>query len=109
MSASKPVSGPAKHPTISDVALSLAQRSSPPQSKVELTRNAKGDVQISVEVGDTSPALAAQKAADIFDTLCAKYPRVEPPAPTTTPDDDAETARKQRVAGRIAATRGKKA
>lgn len=66
---------PRKHPTISDVALALAQRSSPPQSKVELTRNAKGDVQISVEVGDTDPAKAQAQAVAIFTALCEQFPR----------------------------------
>ena len=75
MSDSKPSSRPAKHPTISDVALALAQRSSPPQSKVELTRNAKGDVQISVEVGDTDAQKAAATAVTIFTNLCEQFPR----------------------------------
>lgn len=65
------------HPTISDVALALASRTNPPQSKVGLTRNAKGDVQIDVEVGDVGPSVAAEKARAIFDTLCAAYPRGE--------------------------------
>ncbi len=75
MSPSKPVSGPAKHPTISDVALALASRSQPPQSKVELSLNAKGDVQISVEVGDTDPGKAHAQAVAIFTALCEQFPR----------------------------------
>ncbi len=65
----------AKHPTISDVALELARRSQPPQSKVGLTRNAKGDVQIDVEVGDTDPQKAAATATAIFVSLCEQFPR----------------------------------
>ena len=63
------------HPTLSDVALALATRRSDPTSKVSLSLNAKGDVQIDVDVTDTDPAVAAQRAADLFDTLRARYPR----------------------------------
>jgi hypothetical protein len=66
-----------QHPTLSDVALALATRRSDPTSKVELTLNAKGDVQIAVDVTDTDPAVAAQQASDLFDALRAKYPRGE--------------------------------
>lgn len=65
------------HPTISDVALALAQRSNPPQSKVSLSRNAKGDVQIDVEVGHTDPRVAADTANLLFTELCAKWPRTD--------------------------------
>lgn len=64
-----------QHPTLSDVALALATRRSDPTSKVGLVLNAKGDVQIEVDVTDTDPAVAAQRAADLFDTLRSKYPR----------------------------------
>jgi len=64
-----------QHPTLSDVALALATRRADPTSKVELSLNAKGDVQIAVDVTDTDPAVAAEKAADLFDVLRAKYPR----------------------------------
>ena len=63
------------HPTLSDVALALATRRSDPTSKVELSLNAKGDVQINVDVTDTDPGKAAQQARDIFDTLRSEYPR----------------------------------
>lgn len=79
MSPSKPVAirtAVRPHPTISDVALALAQRSNPPQSKVSLTRNAKGDVQIEVEVGDTDPQKAAATCETIFVGLCDRFPRV---------------------------------
>lgn len=57
------------------LALALATRRSDPLSKVELSLNAKGDVQISVDVTDTDPATAAKQASDLFDALRAKYPR----------------------------------
>ena len=62
-------------PSVSDIALAMATRRSDPVSKVELSLNAKGDVQIAVDVSDTDPAKAAQAAADLFDVLRAKYPR----------------------------------
>jgi hypothetical protein len=62
-------------PAVSDIALALATRRSDPVSKVELSLNAKGDVQISVDVTDADPAVAAKQAADLFDVLRAKYPR----------------------------------
>lgn len=65
-----------RHPAVSDIALALATRRSDPTSKVALTLNAKGDVQIEVDVTDADPAKAAQQAADLFDVLRAKYPRV---------------------------------
>ena len=62
-------------PSVSDIALAMATRRSDPVSKVELSLNAKGDVQIAVDVTDTDPAAAAQQASDLFDVLRAKYPR----------------------------------
>ena len=64
-----------QHPTLSDVALALAQRRSDPTSKVSLSLNAKGDVQIEVDVTDTDPKRAADQAEAIFAALRAKYPR----------------------------------
>jgi capsular polysaccharide biosynthesis protein len=64
-----------RHPAVSDIALALATRRSDPTSKVALTLNAKGDVQIEVDVNDADPAAAAKIAADLFDVLRAKYPR----------------------------------
>jgi hypothetical protein len=75
------------HPTVSDVALALATRRSDPVSKVELSLNAKGDVQISVDVTDPDPKVAAEQASKLFDVLRAKYPRVngaEGPSKATT-------------------------
>lgn len=75
-----PKTAPAPHKTptqiLGDVALAQAQRPrSEPVSTVALTLNARGDVQIQVDVDDPDPAVAAQLAGEIFDTLCAKYPR----------------------------------
>lgn len=64
-----------QHPTLSDVALALATRRSDPVSKVSLSLNAKGDVQIEVDVTDTDPTQAAGKASSLFDVLRAQYPR----------------------------------
>ncbi len=59
-----------------EVALALAsKRPSEPTSKVELTLNAKGDVQISVDVTDADPKKATDTASKLFDVLRAKYPR----------------------------------
>ena len=64
-----------RHPAVSDIALALATRRSDPTSKVSLSLNAKGDVQIEVDVNDADPAVAAKQASDLFDVLRAKYPR----------------------------------
>lgn len=64
-----------RRPAVSDIALALATRRSDPVSKIELSLNAKGDVQISVDVSDTDPAKAADAASNLFDVLRAKYPR----------------------------------
>jgi hypothetical protein len=66
---------PRHRPAVSDIALALATRRSDPVSKVELSLNAKGDVQIAVDVSDADPAKAAAQARDIFNTLRAEYPR----------------------------------
>ena len=64
-----------QHPSLSDVALALAQRRIDPVSKVELSLNAKGDVQIGVEVNDPDPQAAMDKASAIFASLREQYPR----------------------------------
>jgi hypothetical protein len=64
-----------QHPTLSDVALALATRRSDPLSKVSLSLNAKGDVQIEVDVTDPDAKVAADAASKLFDVLRAKYPR----------------------------------
>jgi hypothetical protein len=64
-----------QHPTLSDVALALATRRSDPLSKVSLSLNAKGDVQIEVDVTDPNPTEAAASASGLFDSLRAMYPR----------------------------------
>ena len=63
-------------PSVSDIALAMAtRRPADPVSKVELSLNAKGDVQIAIDVSHTDPKVAAQQASDLFDVLRAKYPR----------------------------------
>lgn len=52
-----------------------SRRPSDPTSSVELTVNAKGDVQMKVDVNDVDPYAAAKTAGDILDILRAKYPR----------------------------------
>lgn len=59
-----------------ELAMTLAsKRPSEPTSKVELSLNAKGDVQISVDVTHADPKQAADSASKLFDVLRAKYPR----------------------------------
>lgn len=50
-------------------------RRSGSESTVELTRNAKGDVQVAVKVSNENPLLASEDARAIFDGLCEAYPR----------------------------------
>lgn len=60
---------------MSDVALALASRRSDPVSKVSLSLNAKGDVQIEVDVNDADPRKAKDVANVLFAELRAEYPR----------------------------------
>lgn len=64
-----------RHPSLSDVALALAQRRIDPISKVSLSLNAKGDVQIEVDVADPDPQAAMDKAQAVFSALRDAYPR----------------------------------
>lgn len=62
--------------TVSQLALQLASRApANPTSSVELSLNAKGDVQVKVDVQDRDPDAAAAKARELFDVLYAAYPR----------------------------------
>lgn len=62
--------------TVSQLALQLASRApANPTSSVELSLNAKGDVQIKVDVQDRDPDAAAVKARELFDVLLAAHPR----------------------------------
>lgn len=63
------------HPTISDVALALAQRSSPPQSKVGLERVRTGEWTIAVEVGSTDARVAKETAKVLALELDEEFPR----------------------------------
>lgn len=67
--------------SLSDVVrgqLAALSKSRPESSSVELTRNAKGDTQIKVNVsmieGETIEATSA-RAQEIYDALGTKYPR----------------------------------
>lgn len=65
-----------------EVTMTLLQRApAPPESAVELTRNAKGDVQIGVTVRGHDAEDVEQLACAIFDRLAAKYPRADHVAP----------------------------
>src|SRR5437868_3043739 len=92
-----------QHPTVSDVALALATRRSDPLSKVSLALNAKGDVQIEVDVIDPDPKVAAKTAGDLFDVLRAKYPREQ-----VEPTDAEKQAKKMGNVARIQASRARK-
>lgn len=62
--------------TVSQLALQLASRQpATPTSTVTLSLNAKGDVQINVDVSDRSPDEAAAKCRELFDALYKAYPR----------------------------------
>ena len=67
----------ANHPTISDVAMQLATRATPQRMvKASLSdANAKGVVQVSVEVNDPDPAFVGEQVDALFKALRAKYPR----------------------------------
>ena len=73
------VQPPGDHPrrvTVSQLALQLASRAPVnPTSSVQLSLNAKGDVQIAVDVNDRDAHRAMELAQELFDALQAKYPR----------------------------------
>jgi len=59
-----------------ELALHAAQRQPlVPEHSLDLTRNAKGDVQIALTVRGGDLAQVEQSATDAFDRLCDKYPR----------------------------------
>ena len=64
-------------PSVSDIALAaVTKRPSDPLTKVTLTdANAKGVVQITVDVNHVEPDQAAKLAGSLYDVLRAKYPR----------------------------------
>ena len=55
----------------------LTTRRATEGASVELSRNAKGDVQFSVKVTDDDPDAAHAAAVAIFDALEEKYPRAD--------------------------------
>jgi hypothetical protein len=71
-----------------------------PECSVELTLNAKGDVQISVSAKGPDVAAMGAAAEAEFDRLMAKYPRPEP-----TPADEAlkEARKVAAISQRVAA------
>jgi hypothetical protein len=70
------IDDPPRRVTVSQLAMQLASRTpANPTSSVELSLNAKGDVQIKVDVQDRDADAAAKKAAELFDLLYAAYPR----------------------------------
>lgn len=62
------------HPSMSDVALALANRRTDPVSTVSLTRNAKGDTQITVDVDAVSVVEAGKLAEKEYRRLCRAFP-----------------------------------
>lgn len=71
------MTGSRQHPTISDVALALATRNrSESLTKVTLSdANAKGIVQVTVDVTDPDPKKAATTALNLYATCRAEHPR----------------------------------
>lgn len=58
-----------------ELALQAAQRlPSVPEHSLDLTRNAKGDVQIALTVRGGDLADVERSATEAFDRLCEKYP-----------------------------------
>lgn len=58
-----------------------ASRPATPEHSLELTRNAKGDVQIALTVRGVDLDELERDATESFDRLCAKYQRADAPAP----------------------------
>jgi len=59
-----------------ELALHAAQRQpAVPEHALDLTRNAKGDVQIALTVRGGDLAQVEQSATEAFDRLCEKYAR----------------------------------
>jgi hypothetical protein len=61
-----------------ELALHAAQRQPlVPEHSLDLTRNAKGDVQIALTVRGGDLAQVESSATETFDRLCARYSRTE--------------------------------
>lgn len=58
---------------------SVVQQTSEPQSSVEISRNTKGETQITVKVYDLDPDVAAGTAQSLYDDLAAKYGKAVTP------------------------------
>jgi hypothetical protein len=65
------------HPTISDVAMQLASRSTPQRMvKAALSDdNAKSEVKVTVEVSDPDPGFVTEHVHALYSTLRALHPR----------------------------------
>ena len=64
-----------KRPSRADLEwLEAVQERTPPSSSVELSRNAKGDTQITVKVSDPDPLVAEKVAQEIFDRQRRMWP-----------------------------------
>src|SRR5437868_9072135 len=72
--ATMPPRKPSTHPTMSDLALALANRRTDPVQTVSLTRNAKGDVQIAVEVNGPDLKACGKQAETEFNRLAKVFP-----------------------------------
>ena len=67
--------GKGQRMTVSRMAELLASRTHTSRPSVTLTRNAKGDTQITVECPADTLVDAASQAMDVYDTLCGRYGR----------------------------------
>lgn len=60
---------------MSDVALALATRRAEPIQTVSITRNAKGDVQLYVEVNHADVREAEKQALNVYNRLKRAFPK----------------------------------
>jgi hypothetical protein len=64
-----------RQPSKADLAwLEATQERTPPSSSVEISRNAKGEMQFTVKVSDADPAVALETSKRFTDHLRAVYP-----------------------------------
>jgi len=64
-----------RRPTQAEIVwLELTQERAAPSSSVEISRNAKGDMQFTLKIADPDPLVALATAKDIADHLRAVYP-----------------------------------
>ena len=83
-----------KRPTQADLAwLDATQERTPPHSSVELSRNAKGDMQFTVKVSDVDPLVAEATAKEITARLRATFPMQDGTVGSPMVDDVERAAR----------------